>query len=96
MTPSCPTPKKQRYRSEHAARLVIVELAMRQNRGGRPADHRAGLGARLLAVIRDAGISFTVARTWTPATRARERQIKIQGGLSRSCPECGVTPRLVA
>jgi len=56
-------------------------------------DHHAnGTGARLTAVVRDAGISWTVARTWT-GSRTRERQIKRQGGLSRSCPMCGVKPR---
>jgi ribosomal protein L34E len=33
-----------------------------------------------------------LARTW-PGGRARERQIKRQGGASRCCPMCGVTPR---
>lgn len=62
----------------------------------RLADHRAGSGARLLAVLKAEGIGFTLARVWSPATRRRERQIKTQGGLSRSCPACGVTPRLAA
>jgi len=57
----------------------------------RLADHAAGRGARLLAVVRSAGISWRLARTWE-GTRARERQIKRQGGLSRSCPLCGVRP----
>lgn len=55
--------------------------------------HRAGNGARLMAVLKDAGIGWTLARTWTPSSRGRERQIKHQGGLSRSCPACGVHPR---
>jgi predicted GIY-YIG superfamily endonuclease len=58
--------------------------------------HRAGRGANLLAVLKRAGIGFELARTWTPADRRRERQIKRQGGLSRSCPACGVKPRLSA
>jgi predicted GIY-YIG superfamily endonuclease len=62
----------------------------------RLADHRGGSGANLLAVIKAAGIGFTLARTWSPADRNRERQIKRQGGLSRSCPACGVRPRAVA
>lgn len=58
--------------------------------------HIAGNGARLLAVVASAGITWRLARTW-PGTRARERQIKRQGGLSRSCPMCGVVPaRVVA
>jgi len=58
----------------------------------RLAEHAAGRGARLLQVARDAGITWTLARTW-PGTRARERQLKNQGGASRRCPMCGVTPR---
>jgi len=58
----------------------------------RLAKHDAGRGARLLAVVKDAGIGWTLARTW-PGTRARERAIKNQGGASRHCPSCGITPR---
>jgi hypothetical protein len=58
----------------------------------RLADHEAGRGARLLAAARSAGIGWTLARTWR-GTRARERQLKRQGGAARRCPLCGVTPR---
>jgi predicted GIY-YIG superfamily endonuclease len=58
----------------------------------RLAEHTAGHGARLLAVIQAAGIGWTLARTWT-GTRARERALKRQGGASRRCPLCGITPR---
>lgn len=58
----------------------------------RLAQHEAGTGARLLAVVHEAGIGWELARTW-PGGRARERQIKRQGGASRCCPMCGVTPR---
>jgi predicted GIY-YIG superfamily endonuclease len=61
----------------------------------RLADHAAGRGARLLAVVQSAGIDWRLARTWE-GTRARERQIKRQGGLSRSCPLCGVRPASTA
>jgi predicted GIY-YIG superfamily endonuclease len=54
--------------------------------------HAHGDGARLMAVITEAGIGWQLARTWEGG-RARERQIKRQGGLSRCCPLCGVTPR---
>ena len=60
----------------------------------RLAEHEAGRGARLLAVVRDAGIGWQLARLW-PGSRARERQIKRQGGHARQCPLCGVTPRRV-
>ncbi|MBP2330617.1 putative GIY-YIG superfamily endonuclease [Kibdelosporangium banguiense] len=58
----------------------------------RLAQHAAGHGARLLQVVRAAGISWTLARTWQ-GTRARERQIKSMGGASRRCPLCGIQPR---
>lgn len=53
----------------------------------RLATHAAGDGARLLAVVHQAGISWQLARTW-PGPRARERQLKVQGGASRHCPMC--------
>jgi predicted GIY-YIG superfamily endonuclease len=49
--------------------------------------HREGSGARLMAVIAQAGIGWTLARTW-PGGRRRERQLKRQGGASRRCPIC--------
>jgi len=58
----------------------------------RLAEHEAGRGARLLAVVRAAGIGWQLARLW-PGSRARERQIKRQGGHARHCPLCGVTPQ---
>ncbi len=51
-------------------------------------EHAAGRGARLVEVITQAGISFRLARTWPGVTRARERQLKNQGGASRRCPIC--------
>lgn len=67
-------------------------LGWTNNLEQRLTDHRAGTGARLMAVLAREGIGFTLARIWQPADRRRERQIKNQGGLSRSCPECGVRP----
>jgi predicted GIY-YIG superfamily endonuclease len=52
-------------------------------------DHANGRGARLLAVITQAGIGFTLARTW-PGSRKRERALKRQGGAARRCPLCGM------
>lgn len=54
----------------------------------RVAEHQAGRGARLIEVITQAGIDFRLARTWPGVTRARERQLKRQGGASRYCPIC--------
>ncbi len=53
----------------------------------RLAEHKAGRGARLLQVVAQAGIGWTLARTWE-GTRQRERQLKRQGGASRRCPIC--------
>jgi predicted GIY-YIG superfamily endonuclease len=58
----------------------------------RLAEHAAGRGARLIAVIQSAGIGWKLARTWS-GTRAFERRLKRQGGASRRCPLCGVHPR---
>jgi predicted GIY-YIG superfamily endonuclease len=55
-------------------------------------QHANGHGARLLAVVRSAGIGWELARTWT-GTRAVERALKRQGGASRRCPLCGIHPR---
>jgi predicted GIY-YIG superfamily endonuclease len=62
------------------------------NLRARLAAHARGQGARLLQVVRDAGIGWQLARTWAGG-RDRERQIKAQGGASRCCPLCGITPR---
>src|SRR5215510_9548068 len=54
--------------------------------------HAKGQGARLLAVIQAAGITWTLARTWEGG-KQRERQLKRQGGASRRCPICkGLAP----
>lgn len=62
------------------------------NLTARLAEHEAGHGARLLAVVREAGIGWQLARTW-PGTRDTERALKRQGGAARRCPLCGIHPR---
>lgn len=54
--------------------------------------HAAGTGARMLAVCIERGITWQLARTWPDTTRAREAQLKKQGGRARMCPLCGVVP----
>ncbi len=61
------------------------------NLTNRLADHQHGNGARLIAVIRHAGIGFTLARTCT-GDRTRERAIKRAGGPLRYCPLCTTHP----
>jgi len=53
----------------------------------RLARHQAGNGARLLEVITDAGITWTLARTW-PGGRKEERKLKNQHNGPRLCPIC--------
>ena len=50
-------------------------------------EHRKGTGARLMEVIKDAGIGFTVARTWA-GDRATERRKKRSGSRALLCPLC--------
>ena len=54
-------------------------------------QHRRGVGARLVHVISQAGISFTLARTWKGG-RKKERRLKNQHHNPRLCPICN--PRL--
>jgi hypothetical protein len=70
-----------RRRYQHAAQHWTENLAARLAR------HAVGDGARLLAVVHQAGISWQLARVW-PGPRERERQLKRQGGASRHCPLC--------
>lgn len=54
--------------------------------------HATGHGARLVAVIWQAGIGFTLIRI-CEGTRATERAIKNEGGAVRYCPACTTRPR---
>ena len=79
----------QRY--EHAGHYTgFAESSGAEGSGllHRLGEHQAGRGARLVEVITQAGISFRLARIWPGVTRARERQLKQQGGASRRCPIC--------
>lgn len=50
--------------------------------------HRNGTGARLMQVIRDAGIGFQIARIWEGADRTFERRLKNCKHTDRYCPMC--------
>jgi hypothetical protein len=59
---------------------------------GRLGDHAAGKGpndggARLVQVVRQAGIGFQLVRLWH-GTRGLERSLKRRGGAARRCPVC--------
>jgi predicted GIY-YIG superfamily endonuclease len=49
--------------------------------------HRTGQGARLLQVVQDAGIPWSLVATW-PGTRDDERRLKNRHGAGRICPHC--------
>jgi predicted GIY-YIG superfamily endonuclease len=49
--------------------------------------HASGQGARLMSVIKDAGIRWTLARTW-PGNRKLERQLKRRKETPALCPVC--------
>lgn len=68
-------------------------LGWSSNLQSRLAHHAAGSGARLTAAVAAAGTGWQLARTWE-GDRARERQLKQQGGRARMCPLCGVKPKL--
>ena len=55
--------------------------------GRRLAAHRAGNGARLIAVLAAAGIGFELARTWAPEP-GLERRLKRQKKARKLCPVC--------
>src|ERR1039457_4312684 len=72
---------------KHARHYIGWALDVRR----RLTEHAAGRGANLMSVVRAAGITGQLARTW-PGDRHRERAIKNQGGARRRCPLCGVHP----
>jgi hypothetical protein len=79
----------QRY--EHAGHYTGFAESSAAEASGllkRLGEHQHGRGARLVEVVTQAGITFRLARTWPGVTRARERQLKLQGGASRRCPIC--------
>ena len=53
----------------------------------RVAAHQAGQGARLLAVVSQAGIGVDLVRTW-PGDRSFERRLKRRHSSPRICPVC--------
>jgi predicted GIY-YIG superfamily endonuclease len=57
--------------------------------------HREGRGARLMEVVKAAGITWQLARTW-PGSRDRERAIKNRHEAPRLCPDCSPVPRPVS
>ncbi len=53
----------------------------------RLSHHRTGTGARLLAVIQQAGIEWSVVRTWE-GDKQFERKLKNRHNAKKLCPIC--------
>jgi hypothetical protein len=51
-------------------------------------QHRAGRGARLLAVVTRAGTEFTIVRIWASATEEHEKALKDRNCGPKLCPRC--------
>lgn len=62
-------------------------LGWTSNLEARLERHRNGTGARLMEVIKEAGIGWELAETWT-GDRNEERRLKNLGGHRRKCPIC--------
>ena len=54
----------------------------------RLAEHKNGQGARIMAVLKEKGITWQLARTWSDGTRRLECQLKNQHHAPRMCPIC--------
>jgi predicted GIY-YIG superfamily endonuclease len=62
-------------------------LGCAEDVSARLAQHRAGTGARLTQVVREAGISWVVARTWRGGRRLEHKLKGYHSGV-RLCPIC--------
>jgi predicted GIY-YIG superfamily endonuclease len=62
-------------------------LGWAQHLEARLEHHRAGTGARLMQVVREAGIDWEVSRTWE-GDRNLERKLKQRKESPRLCPIC--------
>lgn len=71
----------------HAAHYI----GWARNANARIWHHRQGSGARLTQVLRERGITFTVAAI-VPGTRWDERRLKNRGSAKRVCPICTGRP----
>lgn len=63
-------------------------LGYTTNLNKRLEQHRKGQGARLLEVIKGAGVGFMLVRTWSKGTRKLERRLKNGKNSPKLCPIC--------
>lgn len=74
--------EKKYKHSQHYLGFVEGDLEQRLKR------HRSGTGAKLLKVITDAGINWSVVRVWEDADRTFERKLKNRKNTPYLCPLC--------
>lgn len=74
-------------RPYHHARHYLGYTRGRSSLSARLKAHQRGQGARLMEVVRAAGIGFALARTM-PGDRRRERYLKRMKFAPRLCPIC--------
>ncbi len=72
------------HRPLHHARHY---LGIATDLGARLEEHARGTGARIMAVLKERGIGWTLARTWC-GTRKDEKQLKRRRDMPRVCPLC--------
>jgi hypothetical protein len=85
-------PKGQASQIEGPDELSAGPSQWTQDLPARLEAHASGTGARLVEVITQAGIGFTLVRI-CEGTRRTERAIKNAGGAVRYCPACTPRPR---
>ena len=73
---------ERRYR--HAGHYI----GWARDLNGRLWHHRHGTGARLMQVLKEAGIGWEVVRTWEDEPRSFERKLKNRHDAPRLCPIC--------
>ncbi len=72
---------------KHAKHYLGYVSGDKKNVDRRLEKHRSGTGARLMEIVVDAGITFSVSRVWENVDRHFERRLK-QRGKGRICPSC--------
>lgn len=76
-----------------------MTTAQRRGVAWRLAEHEAGVGARLTAVLKDHGIKWQPTRLWGNCTEQHEKWLKDLNSRRRLCPACnpgnqaGANPR---
>lgn len=76
--------KHARHYLGYAADVPTMHWRINKHYAASPRD---GQHHRLMQAIRQAGISFTLARVWPEGTRADEKRKKTNGH-ARRCPLC--------